>query len=214
MAMRRPRNRSANLRHWRHAVRGRRPLMPVSAHDVADELRRRLGDVGAVKLQKLLYYVQGWHVAHTGEPMFKEPIKAWVNGPVVADLWADEKHERGRPSPRALDDTALATVEYVVDRYGNLSGPELIRMTHDEKPWRELSESDDPATPPNPEITHEALARWFQNDEQDQRFQNEVERLRKRTDIYSFGPLERTPELEAAVARAQSGERFRHIQPG
>jgi len=188
--------------------------MPVSAHDVADEIRRRLGDVGSVKLQKLLYYAQGWHVAHTGEPMFREAIKAWVNGPVVADLWADEKHQRGRPSPRALDDAALATVEYVVERYGHLSGPDLIRMTHDEDPWREVSESDDPATPPNPEITHEALARWFRNDKDYKWFQSEVERLRRRTDIYSFAPLDRTPDLEAAIARAQRGERVRQTRPG
>jgi uncharacterized phage-associated protein len=212
--MRRPRKRSTNLRNWRHAVRDRRHLMPVSAHDVADELRRRLGDVGAVKLQKLLYYAQGWHIAHTGAPMFKETIKAWAKGPVVADVWADEAHERGRPVRRALDDASLATLEYVIERYGALSGRDLIRMTHDEGPWRDVSESDDSAAPENPEITHEALARWFRNDEQYKWFQNEVDRLRKRTDIYSFGPLERTPDLEAAVARAQRGERVRHTRPG
>jgi uncharacterized phage-associated protein len=188
--------------------------MPVSAHDVADEVRRRLGDVGAVKLQKLLYYAQGWHVARTGEPMFQEAIKAWAKGPVVAELWADEAHERGRPVSRALDDTSLATLEYVIERYGDLSGRDLIRMTHDEDPWRELSESDDPAIPENPEITHEALARWFRNDEHYKWFQNEVERLRKRSDIYSFGPLKPTADLEAAVARAQGGERVRQTRPG
>jgi uncharacterized phage-associated protein len=196
------------------AMRRRRNAPPnVSPRDVANELRRQLGDISAVKVQNLLYYAQGWHLAYTGQPMFKEAIRASADGPVVADLWADEEGGWGKPSTRALDDAALATVEYVVDRYGRLSVAALIRMTQDEVPWRELSESDDPATSPSPEITHEALARWFKSDDQYQWFQNEVERMRKRTDVFSFAPLERTPDLEAAVARAQRGERVRHTLP-
>ena len=187
--------------------------MPVSAHDVADALRQRLRDVGVVKLHKLLYYVQGWHIAHTGKPMFTEAIKAWANGPVIADLWADEKHGRGRPAPRQLGPSLLATIEYVVDRYGEFSGAELIRLTHAEDPWRDISESDDALVAANPEITHEALAGWFTRDEQFVRHRAEVDRLRQRTEIYSFEPIERTPELEAAIARAVRGTRVRHRRP-
>lgn len=187
--------------------------MPVSAHDVADELRQRLRDVGVVKLHKLLYYVQGWHIAHTGKPMFTEAIKAWANGPVIADLWADEKHGRGRPAPRQLGPSLLATIEYVVERYGEFSGEDLIRLTHAEDPWRDISESDDPATSTDPEIGHEALARWFTRHEDFLSYQAEVERHRQRTDVYSFGPIERTPELEAAVVRVVRGTRVRRRRP-
>lgn len=202
----RPRSPSTNMRHL--------PVMPVSAHDVADEFRSQLRDVGVAKLHKLLYYAQGWHLAFTGKPLFREPLKAWANGPVVADLWADEKHERGRPARQELGDRALAAVEFVVERYGHLSGRELIRMTHDEDPWRDISESDDPGVAANPEITEESLLRWFRNDEHYIRYQRDVERHRARTDIYSFGPLEVTPDLEASVARALRGERVRDTRPG
>jgi uncharacterized phage-associated protein len=36
----------------------------------------------AMRLQKLLYYVQAWHLAVTDEPLFPEQIKAWKDGPV------------------------------------------------------------------------------------------------------------------------------------
>lgn len=121
--------------------------MRVPVHEVANELRRRLGDIDAEKLHKLLYYVQGWHLAHTEGPLFKEPIEAGPNGPVVADLVAEAKRERGTPSPVALTDAALATIEYVVDRYGVFSGPELTRMTRDEDPWREASLTEGASTP-------------------------------------------------------------------
>jgi len=120
--------------------------MVVSAHDVARELRNAVpGDPGDVKIHKLLYYCQGWHLARTGEPLFAEPIEAWLNGPVVAELWRDEKRAH-RPSPAALalDAESRHTVEIVVARYGGLTGRELIRRTHEEDPWREVSERDDP----------------------------------------------------------------------
>ena len=77
------------------------PAMAVSAHDVARALRARLPGIGALKLQKLLYYCQGHHLAATGEPLFTEAIKAWDNGPVVGQLWHAERH--GEPEPPAHD---------------------------------------------------------------------------------------------------------------
>jgi uncharacterized phage-associated protein len=136
-----------------------------SAHDVAEELRRRHPDLGDVKLHKLLYYVQGWQLAATGSPAFREPVEAWVNGPVVADLWADERHQRGRPAPRAVTTETLVIIDYVTRRYGARTGKELIRATHAEHPWRDVSEQEDFATR-SPEITHDALRRYFESDDE------------------------------------------------
>ena len=36
-----------------------------------------------LRLQKLLYYVQGWSLGERGRPMFREEIQAWRYGPVV-----------------------------------------------------------------------------------------------------------------------------------
>lgn len=189
-------------------------LMSVSAHDVAGELRNRLPGIGVVKLHKLLYYAQGWHLTWTGEPLFREGIKAWANGPVVAELWADEKHGRGRPAPTRLSGDQLSTIDYVVERYGTFTGTDLIRLTHAEAPWRDVSETDDPSAMSDPVISHEALRDWFQRDKEHEARAARVEALRRRTDVYSFGPLAATPDLEAAVMRAVNGERARDTRPG
>ena len=138
--------------------------MRCSAHDVARELRQRLPGCDPASLQKLLYYCQGWHITFTGEPLFEERIEAWAYGPVVASLWADEKYDRPRPRPRELDENGLAIVDLVVRKYGMYSGKELIRRTHDEAPWRDVSESDDPLSPPNPEITHVSLRQCYERE--------------------------------------------------
>lgn len=174
----------------------------VSAHDVARELRRRLPVVGAAKIQKLLYYCQGWHLARTGEPLFTEAVEAWVNGPVVAKHWADERRERPRPPALPLDGSQLATVEYVIERYGAYAGKALIRMTHQEDPWRSVSESEYPEVMGSAEISMDALRTWFAQHDDYRAHESEVARLRERRDVYSFDLPPMTPEFRAAVERA------------
>lgn len=188
--------------------------MSVSAHDAAAELRRRFNhDPGVVKIHKLLYYAQGWHLTWAGEPLFSEEIEAWANGPVVADLWHAEDKNYGTPESRPLAGVQLATIDYVVDRYGRYTARELIRLTHREDPWREASEDDANGwATANPEIGHDALLRWFQADDEYQARTAEAERLQQ-SGPSPLAPLEITDELEAAVARAVRGERVLHSRP-
>ncbi len=188
--------------------------MSISAHDVAAELRRRFKhDPGVVKIHKLLYYAQGWHLAWTGERLYSEHIEAWTNGPVVADLWRDEKYDHPKPAPQELAGPQLATIDYVVARYGQCTARELIRRTHEEAPWRDASEADANGWGlQNPEISPTELRRFFEIDDEYLADAAEAERLSKvRGD--PFDPLEVTAELEAAVERAIRGERVRHSRP-
>lgn len=111
--------------------------MPVSARDVAAELRERIPGIGVKKLHKLLYYCQGHHLATFGKPLFSESIAAWDMGPVVSTLWRAEKHgEAPPPGECRMGEAELNTIGYVVSRYGALSGNELERLTHSETPWQ------------------------------------------------------------------------------
>jgi uncharacterized phage-associated protein len=171
--------------------------MSVSAHDVAEELRRRQPELGATKLHKLLYYAQGWHLASEGEPMFEERIEARLNGPVVSSLGTDETHGRERPEPIRLSSAHLATIEYILSRYGHESESQLVRRTHQESPWLDVSERYDSLDVGNPEITHEALRRYFSQDDEFVAHRAEVERLRKRRDVYGFEGPAVTPSIRA-----------------
>jgi uncharacterized phage-associated protein len=131
--------------------------MLVSAHDVARELRDRLPDVGVTKIHKMLYYAQGWSLARTGEPLFSEHISAWANGPVVATLWHDEDKQLEIPPALELDEQQTAIVDEVIERYGHLTAAQLSEMTHQEAPWRNAAESEEP----NPPIRRLALLAHF-----------------------------------------------------
>ncbi|WP_328689855.1 DUF4065 domain-containing protein [Streptomyces phaeochromogenes] len=41
----------------------------------------------AMKLQKLVYYCQAWHLAWEGRASFPEAIRAWASGPVCPALY-------------------------------------------------------------------------------------------------------------------------------
>lgn len=137
------------------------PHMSGSAFDVAAAIREFQPGVPAVKLQKLLYYCQGHHLAATGREIFSDTVSAFDMGPVVAVVWRVEKDgltER-RGAAERLDESELNTVGYVMHRYGNLSGRDLIRLSHGETPWRDADALRKPGG--RVTITAEAIETYF-----------------------------------------------------
>lgn len=118
--------------------------MALSAHHVATVIRARQPSIGTKKLHKLLYYCQGHHLAHFGEPLFTESISAWDMGPVVGELWFAEKHRPPPPETVELSEGELNTVGYVLSRYGALTGQDLENLTHSEAPWKLADSSREP----------------------------------------------------------------------
>ena len=101
-------------------------------------------DVTPLKLQKLLYYCQGYALAFTGKPLFLEPIEAWRLGPVVNSVYQEyKKYKSGNipldeiNKPDNIDDTAASIAAMVIDTEGKLSGIALAKATHKERPWKE-----------------------------------------------------------------------------
>lgn len=134
--------------------------------DVAAALLIRTGLVTAMKLHKLVYYSQAWHLAFTGSPLFPEVIHAWARGPVVPEL--HRQHRRryrvadwptGQPS--RLSPVEKLTVGWVVDKYGGFSAEELSRMTEQEVPWvvaRSSATEGDRSSAP---ISHDQMRAYY-----------------------------------------------------
>jgi uncharacterized phage-associated protein len=112
----------------------------VRADDVAAYILGELGPMSAMKLQKLAYYSQAWHVVWEEEALFPEQVEAWANGPVVPALY--EKH-RGLftivdwPDGNAhnLAEPEATSVDAVLEFYGHEKAVWLSELTHREDPW-------------------------------------------------------------------------------
>jgi uncharacterized phage-associated protein len=65
--------------------------MPYDAKAIANyflDLAEAKGErLTPMKLQKLVYYAHGWHLAITGKALLDEVIQAWSFGPVVETLY-------------------------------------------------------------------------------------------------------------------------------
>lgn len=120
--------------------------------------------ISHLKLQKLCYYAQGFHLAIYEEPLFNERIEAWQHGPVVPDLWQEYARYGGGSIEKPSDmdfapysEEAQELLNEVYEVYGQFSAWKLRNMTHDEAPWAEAW-----ARGPNSEISHESLKLYFE----------------------------------------------------
>ena len=95
-----------------------------------------------LKVQKLLYYAQGFNKIINNECLFKEKILAWQYGPVVEDVFQKLKHygANGISKKIRLEEKIDASVEKVLnlvyDKLGQFSAYRLVEMTHSERPWQ------------------------------------------------------------------------------
>ena len=141
----------------------------TSARTVANhfvELFNGRSGISNLKLQKLLYYGQAWHLAIYGEPLFRDRIEAWVHGPVLPPVFGAFKHNGWRPifsaaGSAVLPDRFKPHLKEVLDAYGGFTATELERMTHQEGPWREARGGIPNHRPSRAIITHDAMKRFY-----------------------------------------------------
>ncbi len=103
------------------------------AHDCGDVMTN-------LKLQKILYYAQGWFLALKNKPLFNNKIEAWIHGPVVPDVYHRFKEYKFNP---ISEEIKKPTVSHEVEEhlkeimavFGGCGAYELELMTHREEPW-------------------------------------------------------------------------------
>ncbi|MCC6394512.1 MAG: SocA family protein [Bryobacterales bacterium] len=141
----------------------------LSARDIADYFLGLVDDeagdsLSNLKLQKLVYYAQGFHLAIHGKKLFQQPIEAWEHGPVVPWLYHQLKQHGAEPVPRPED--GIDTSKYpppvrellddVWSVYGQYSAAKLRNITHSEPPWKDAY-----AKAPSSMINEQKMKEYF-----------------------------------------------------
>jgi uncharacterized phage-associated protein len=98
--------------------------------------------ISNLKLQKLVYYAQGLHLAVYKEPLFADRIEAWTYGPVIPDLYHYYK-ENGSYGIRAsesfdpllIDGDTRTFLDEVYKVFGQFSAVRLMNLAHSDKCW-------------------------------------------------------------------------------
>ena len=118
-------------------------------------------NISNLKLQKLLYYAQGFHVAMCeGEPLFPDAVVAWDHGPVVETLYHRFKTYGWQGIDRPIDfdindypPEIRELLDTVYEVYGPFTAKGLETLTHKEPPWID--------TPRNQVISLSSLRTFF-----------------------------------------------------
>lgn len=139
------------------------PIIDIANKIIANTDINQGETISNLKLQKMLYYLQGFFIAVFDKKLFEEPIEAWQYGPVVREAYFHFK-EFG-PSSISLKEGENIMVlpqnedelfREVMEEYGQFSAIKLMNMTHEELPWRKTFNEN-----PQGEISYELLREYF-----------------------------------------------------
>lgn len=135
--------------------------------DVAKYILEQKGEMSTMKLQKLCYYCQAWHLVWADKPLFKEEFEAWVNGPVCRELYLKTK---GQFSAIAEDETGgennltdeqKIMIDKIIEFYGPYDAQWLSDLTHDEIPWNQARGDIPRGMPCTNIITKESMGFYY-----------------------------------------------------
>lgn len=123
-------------------------------------------DITNLKLNKLIYYAQGWALVKLGRPLFDEPIEAWSYGPVVREVYKTFQpccrdiiqDVSGEYPEEKFSREEILTMVDVAREYGQYSAGKLVNMTHIQGgPWDEAFTNGE-----NTIISQKALKDYFE----------------------------------------------------
>jgi uncharacterized phage-associated protein len=183
-------------------------LNKEEAEQAGDEA---VSDIDPMKLQKLLYYCQGYSLGITGRALFEDKIEAWKYGPVVRSVYKEYQRYKGSwipldlvESPPIIDDYASHIAKSVMRDKGRYSAIVLMKMTHREPAWLEawekgIKEHGYLPYADNP-ISTDTMKRHFINELDDEMSPEEEDAL------WNAAGAEPTEEEKAAIAEWLSND--------
>lgn len=113
--------------------------------------------ISNLKLQKLVYYAQGIHLAMHGRPIFRDDIRAWNYGPVVPELYQKYKNKGAKGilpdvsfNPKTIDNSMKIFLDEIYIAFGQFSAVRLMELSHSDNCWKDAR--------PDKVIKHSAMA--------------------------------------------------------
>jgi len=134
-------------------------VMPLTlANAIIDHAAERGEFVTPMKLQKLMYFAHGFHLASYGVPAIDEGFEAWPYGPVNRQTYEAYASYENRPITAAVWATGFRSVprldlltdtvtvkqmaETIWDRYATADAIRLSQITHlRNSPWSRIRDN-------------------------------------------------------------------------
>lgn len=149
--------------------------------DISDEMRMTIAhifnevqEITPLALQKMLYFIQGIHLALFDRELFKEDCRAWIHGPAYGEIYNLFKDFKYNPIEdnrfslftvrnKALDPDEVKVIGLVAGSFGIYSGKVLESVTHKEKPWLDARTGLNEAEPSSRIIPKADMKSYFKD---------------------------------------------------
>lgn len=128
-------------------------LGKISALILANYILKYYGPMSHLKLQKLLYYTEAYHLAYFECPVLNEEFEAWVHGPVCKPVYSSLKDssilhtemifdsskdaDPDKDVKSILTSSQIENIDFFLKQLSSWTGLELEAATHREFPWIE-----------------------------------------------------------------------------
>lgn len=140
----------------------------ANVFDVAKYILKKSGEMTAMKLQKLAFYVKAWGLVWDEEEMFPETFEAWANGAVSPSLY-DKHRKMFKVSVDLFSDANCGvlkkhqkeTIDRVIDFYGKYTAQQLSDINHQETPWIKSRGNLPPTAPSKKIITSAVMSEYY-----------------------------------------------------
>ena len=130
-----------------------RNLQKIDSLILSEYIVKNYGPMSHLKLQKLLFYCDAYHLAYFEEELIVDKFQAWVHGPVFRRLYDNLKDKsilhaeleyKAGPGDidvehcfNSLTNDQRDLIKDVLDNLSTWSGLQLESATHKERPWIE-----------------------------------------------------------------------------
>ena len=134
------------------------------------------GAISPLKLQKLLYYCQAWHLTLLGKRLINEDVEAWTHGPVFPSQYTRfEPYLKSEEISNDIDLTvpefnkeSLNVLKEILIIYGTELDGYLEFLSHSEEPWIGARGSLEAHELSNNIITNKAMVDFYSKFKEDE----------------------------------------------
>ena len=127
------------------------PMKTIDSLQLAMYILAKFGSMNHLKIHKLIYYIEVYHLAYFEVSISEEEFEAWVHGPVVTKLWHKFKDKANvydglvikqkykepivKELKKALNTNQYEFINAVLTEFNKRTPYELECLTHSERPW-------------------------------------------------------------------------------
>jgi uncharacterized phage-associated protein len=155
-------------------------IQKIDSTILVNYILEKIGKMSHLKLQKLLYFIEGYHLAYFKKSLIDDDFEAWVHGPVSRSVYnkltcqsvhhsdiSYTCHENETLPSQILSETLttgqLELIDEVLELYSNESGLALESITRKQAPWINARKNHHVADKCDEKITREDMLNYFKD---------------------------------------------------